>query len=76
MGRVVKGGTTIVNPTVVQKIESGGEITININLTIKLEDGQISISTEDNSLKKEEKSNYIVPEIEILDVVEFGDKVI
>ena len=69
MGKII-GGTTIV-----QRVQSNGEITVNINLCIKLENGEISISEEDNSIKKKEKSEYIVPDIELLGTLDFGDKV-
>ena len=76
MGKIVSGGTrTIVNPTIVQKVEAGGQITLNINLTVRIEDdGKISVSTEDDSNK--ENPDILIPEIESLGMLNFGDEVI
>lgn len=80
------------NPyTTVIKETSGGEITINLNLTIKLEGDQLSISAETaeprdewkppkmSPVKRQEVDeddlDMLIPDFDSGEVIEFGRKV-
>jgi len=62
------------------KIETGGEITINLVLTIKLDGSNLSISTgnleHQENIRSNDKVNLMIPDIESFGIVEFGDKVL
>lgn len=72
-----------VEKTQVQTVTKNGEITINLVLTIKLENGNISVSTTNsnfdmNKMTKrksdiDEDVDLIVPEIAIEPPIKFGE---
>ena len=68
MGKVGSSGGTVV----VQKIESGGEVTLNIVVTVKLEDGRVSIATTPpDEEKKNEETKFVIPELKTFGLVNF-----
>ena len=50
---------------------SQGEITVNLNLNIKIEQDSITVSHN----KMDEKINWEIPDIEPSKIIEFGSKV-
>jgi hypothetical protein len=69
MGKVGSSGGTVV----VQKVGSGGEITLNIVVTVKLEDGRVSITADQPPAeeKKNEETKFVIPELKTFDLVNF-----
>ena len=74
--------------TITHKVQTGGEITVNLILTIKLEDGRLSIGSASASpvlsrkLMREQivtqddddKVELIVPDIQSTGMIQFGKK--
>lgn len=76
MGQINRTHTTLIQ----EKVASGGEITINLNLTIKLDSDGLSLSVGDVVEKKkvslvEDKEDLLIPDIESGKLIEFGRKV-
>ena len=69
MGRVGGSGGTVV----VQKVESGGEITLNIVVTVKVEDGRVSVvaNPPPSEEKKNEETKFVIPGIQMFDLINF-----
>jgi len=76
--------------TITHKIQTGGEITVNLVLTIKLEGDNLSVSsaeagpaTSRKLMKKQtvelppedEEVKWVVPDVESAGVIKFGKKV-
>lgn len=78
MAQVLRPGTTLIRETV-----QSGEITINLNLTIKLDSDGLSVKAETaEPVKKaiqtydiEEDPELMIPEIEMGEMIDFGRKV-
>lgn len=87
----MSGRTERAPATVTHKIQTGGEITVNLVLTIKLDSDGLSITQADasaleskkmmkqqthSSVDKEEEVDLIVPNIEIGNMIQFGEDVL
>lgn len=77
------------NPTLTHKIQTGGEITVNLVLTIKLESDGLSIAAAPARSKKHIKEiiieepdededdlvDLVIPDIKTEKIIQFGEKV-
>jgi len=56
-----------------------GEVTVNLNLTIKVEGNNVTVEAEDGNQKKpallEDKIEKTIPDIENIKMIEFGERV-
>lgn len=65
----------------------GGEVTINLNLTIRVEGDSISVSTEGSSaavnqsapppieIPREDKFQFVIPDFDSIGLIDFGKEV-
>ena len=67
-------GSSVTRDNIILKeiVQNNGEITVNLVLTIKLESGSAGMAKETSV---EDQVDYMIPEIEKLNLIEFGRKV-
>ena len=74
----------VVTREITREVQTGGEITVNLVLTIRLENNNLSITAGDERKQlmkeqivknKEDKVDLIIPDIESEGLIQFGQKV-
>jgi len=68
--------------TFTHKIQTGGEVTVNLILTIKLDSNGLSLSTMPASssthtigMDDDDKVKFVVPDIQSEDIIQFGEQI-